>query len=490
MATLIGTVSKVIGQVFAQGADGTRRALVEGDRLFNGDQLVTGAEGAVAVHLQNGQELTLGRDSSLQMTSQLLASQAGHVNAPEAVTPTEATLTDVQQLQKAIVAGVDPTQAAEATAAGPSAPGTGTPGAVGGGHTFVMLQEVAGRVDPVIGFPTAGFNGIPEFVPERHDAVLREGDDTPAVVPPVVVPPVVNHEVTLTGLSVEGGELTLNEANLAQGSANNPAALTQSGTFNVSAADGLSSLNVGGISVVSGGVAAGFPQSITTTLGNTLTITGYNPTTGVVSYSYTLVSNEAHSAGDGSNSLSEHFTVVATDTNGDSATNSLDVNITDDVPTAVNDSHEGIASESQTSLTGNVLGNDVQGADRVAAGPITAGTFTGTYGTLVLAADGTYTYTVHSTDPAFLALKGNGTETFTYTLTDADGDQSTANLVLNVHNNDDPVTLGGIKLEGSDLTVYEKNLLQGSAPNDGALTQNGTFTVTAPDGLQTLTVQG
>lgn len=73
MATLIGTVSKVIGQVFAVAGDGTRRVLVEGDRLFAGDQLVTGAEGAVAVHLQNGQELTLGRGSSLQMTDQLLA---------------------------------------------------------------------------------------------------------------------------------------------------------------------------------------------------------------------------------------------------------------------------------------------------------------------------------------------------------------------------------------------------------------------------------
>ena len=110
MATLIGIVSKVIGQVFAVAGDGTRRALVEGDRLFAGDQLVTGAEGAVAVHLQNGQELTLGRGSSLQMTAQLLAHQSPHVDTAEAVTPSQAQLTDVEQLQKAIAAGDDPTQ--------------------------------------------------------------------------------------------------------------------------------------------------------------------------------------------------------------------------------------------------------------------------------------------------------------------------------------------------------------------------------------------
>ncbi|WP_282412103.1 VCBS domain-containing protein, partial [Pseudomonas sp. PS02303] len=115
-------------------------------------------------------------------------------------------------------------------------------------------------------------------------------------------------------------------------------------------------------------------------------------------------------------------------------------------------------------LNGNVLTNDTQGADRVTvgenAGPITPGTFIGTYGTLVLNANGTYTYTLNTSDADFKALHGNGsgTETFTYTLTDADGDTSTANLVLQIQNNDDPVTIGGLNVEGGELVVYEKNL--------------------------------
>ncbi len=485
MATLIGIVTKVIGQVFAQGTDGTRRALVEGDRLFAGDQVITGAEGAVAIHLQNGHELTLGRDSSMTLSGQLLANQAVHIDSPEALTPSEAQLTDVEQIQKAIAAGEDPTKAAEATAAGPNAP-TGVPGEAGGGHSFVLLTEVGGRVDPVIGFPTAGFNGIPEFPEERHNAVIDNGDNTP------IVPPPVNNLVTLSGLAVPGGELTLNEANLPDGSSANPGALTQSGSFTVSAPDGLSSLNIGGISVISGGVAAGFPQSITTQLGNTLTITGYNAATGVVSYSYTLNGNDAHPAGDGANSLSEHFTVTAGDSNGDSATGSLDVNIIDDVPRAVSDSNANTASETLLTLTGNVLSNDVQGADRVPTGPVTAGTFTGTFGTLVLNANGTYTYTLNTGDADFKALHGggNGTETFTYTITDSDGDTSTANLVLQIHNNDDPVLINGLNAEGGELTVYEKNLSTGSAPDANALTQSGTFTITAMDGVTTLTVGG
>ncbi|WP_160107904.1 retention module-containing protein, partial [Pseudomonas izuensis] len=489
MATLIGIVSKVIGQVFALAGDGTRRVLIEGDRLFAGEQLNTGAEGAVAVHLENGQELTLGRGSSLQMNAQLLVHESPHVNAAEAVTPSQAQLSDVEQLQKAIAAGDDPTQTAEATAAGPGSTGPGG-GALGGGHSFVLLEEVGGRVDPIIGFPTAGFNGIPEFPEERHDAAINTGDDTPAP----VITPAVNNPVTLNGLSVAGGELTVNEANLAGGSASNPAALTQNGTFTVTALDGLNNLSIGGISVISGGVAAGFPQSITTPLGSTLTITGYNPATGVVSYSYTLNGNETHTSGDGT-TLSEHFTVVAGDSNGDTATGSLDVNITDDVPKAYDD-HNGTASETHLVLNGNVLTNDVQGADRVpvgpSSGPITPGTFVGTYGTLVLNANGTYTYTLNTSDADFKALHGGGTgtENFTYTLTDADGDTSTAHLILNIHNNDDGVTLNGLDAQGGELTVYEKNLSDGTSPNAPALTQSGTFTVSALDGLQALTVGG
>uniref|UniRef100_UPI0032E50E2F VCBS domain-containing protein n=1 Tax=Pseudomonas jessenii TaxID=77298 RepID=UPI0032E50E2F len=197
----------------------------------------------------------------------------------------------------------------------------------------------------------------------------------------------------------------------------------------------------------------------------------------------------------GANTLPEQFAVTVVDDNGTTATGSLDVNIVDDLPSAVGDSN-GTASETQLTLNGNVLSNDVQGADRVTlgenAGPITPGTFTGTYGTLVLNANGTYTYTLNTSDTDFKALHGggNGTETFAYTLTDADGDSSTANLVLQIHNNDDPITIGGLNTGGGELTVFEKNLGDGSATDATALTQNGTFTVTALDGVTTLTVGG
>ncbi|WP_430309517.1 retention module-containing protein [Pseudomonas sp. PONIH3] len=484
MAKLVGVVGKVVGQVFAVGDDGHRRLLVEGDRLFAGEQLETGSEGAVAVRLQNGAELTLGRGSSLEMTPDLLADRAPHVQAPD-TQPSNAQLSDVEQLQKAIAAGADPTQEAEATAAGGN-PG-GVSGALGGGHSFVILTEVAGRVDPTIGFPTAGFNGFPLLA----NLELGGLDGNDAAPLPAGAPPADN-PVSLTGLDVSPAELSLDEANLLQGSASNPLALTQSGSFTVVAADGVFNLSVGGINVVTAGVVTGVGQSIVTGLGNVLTITGYNPATGVVSYSYTLTGAEHHPDGAGTNTLGEQFPVLVSDTDGDVASGTLDVIVRDDVPRAVNDSNATTATEQHLELSGNVLTNDIQGADRIPSGPVVAGTFVGTYGTLVLAADGSYTYTLNTNDPDFKNLHGGGSgvENFTYTLKDADGDTSTATLTLNVSNLDDPVTLGGLDVKGGELTVYEKNLADGSAPNPDALTQSGTFTVTAPDGLQTLNVGG
>ncbi len=485
MATLIGVVSQVIGHVFAISADGNRREVHQGDRLFAGEQLDTGADGAVSVHLQNGKELTLGRGSEVTLNQNMLGDMAPHVATQEATAPSQADLTDVQKIQQAIAAGADPTQNAEATAAGPAAAGTpGQGGEAGGSHSFVLLTETGGSVDPVVGYPTAGFNGVPEFaVPQVLGAT--NGNTATLVA--------VDNEVTLTGL---GNGVSVNEANLADGSDPLPASLTQGNSFTVSAPDGLSSLTVGGITVVNNGVVVGVGTSITTGLGNTLTITGYNPTTGQVSYSYTLTGPDTQPPGNGANTVSENLGVTATDSNGSTSSGSVVVSVIDDVPHAINDNPVTPATEQNLVLTGNVLTNDIQGADRIpitaTSGPITAGTYTGTYGTLVLASDGTYTYTLNAAGQAFNDLHGGGkgTDSFTYTLNDADGDTSTAVLTLNITNINDAVTITAPAVGGLTTTVNEANLVNGSSPEAAALTQNGQFTVTAPDGLQTLTVGG
>ncbi|WP_029977892.1 retention module-containing protein, partial [Pseudomonas sp. H1h] len=148
MSSVVAIVKSIVGQVFVVSPEGVRRVLVEGDRLFVGDQIDTGLSGAVSLELADGRTLDLGRETQWS------------ANAPDSSTDlAEATAQaapSVAELQQAIAAGADPTTDLEATAAGATAAGTG--GAAGGGHSFVMLDATAGRVDPTIGFPTAGIN--------------------------------------------------------------------------------------------------------------------------------------------------------------------------------------------------------------------------------------------------------------------------------------------------------------------------------------------
>ncbi|WP_375738878.1 retention module-containing protein [Pseudomonas boanensis] len=187
MARAFGIVKQVIGEVFAVAGDGTRRLLSEGDRVFVGEQLVTGPTGAVAVVLDNGQELTLGRDSSMPLNTSMLAGTPAEGSAGEAAptVPSEQDLTDALQLQAAIEAGVDPTQVAEATAAGPgSARGASS---AGGGHSFVLLGEVGGALDPTIGFPTGPIGFVPLF-PDPEPIIGADEEPETAVVPVNGVP--------------------------------------------------------------------------------------------------------------------------------------------------------------------------------------------------------------------------------------------------------------------------------------------------------------
>ncbi|MGI2214690.1 beta strand repeat-containing protein, partial [Shewanella oncorhynchi] len=125
---------------------------------------------------------------------------------------------------------------------------------------------------------------------------------------------------------------------------------------------------------------------------------------------------------------------------------------------------------------GNVLTNDVAGADGVlavigvASGDHTntgvsgqvGTTITGTYGNLILYADGTYQYQLTAsanTIPAAGAI-----ETFTYTTQDGDGDKASATLKIDVN----PVNADGINIADANLIST-----QGSSLNDTIVVEHG-----------------
>ncbi len=220
--------------------------------------------------------------------------------------------------------------------------------------------------------PATNYNGP---VPAVSYTVTDGTDSVQSILTITITP--VDEPVELAGLQLEGGELTLNEASLAGGSNPNAAAVTQSGTFTFSAADGVQSLTLGGVALVTNGQAVtAFPQTITSPLGNQLIVTGisYNPVTGTgsVNYSYTLGGSETHTQPANDNSLSESFSVVLVDTDGDNTSGSLDVVILDDVPSVtLTTNSEGLGSvsvdESLVSLGG-------VGSDGVASATLSAAT--------------------------------------------------------------------------------------------------------------------
>ncbi|MBN3072846.1 retention module-containing protein, partial [Pectobacterium brasiliense] len=146
MNSVIGVIKFVIGQVFIVALDGSQRLLVAGDRVYSGEEVVTGANGAVSITLPDGKTLDLGRDSRWSDVS----NASSQSNADVA--------NDVAAIQDAIAQGADPTQVLEATAAGND--DTGEAGDGGGGHfnSTVVLDLTGDVVTAQIGYDTAGLS--------------------------------------------------------------------------------------------------------------------------------------------------------------------------------------------------------------------------------------------------------------------------------------------------------------------------------------------
>ncbi len=161
-------VKSVIGQAFAISADGVRRALFEGDRLFSGEQVLTEAGSAVTLELPNGEMISLGESASWQ---------AGELADTGDSEP-------ISELEQAIADGFDPTTDLEATAAGPGA-GGGASGS-GGGHTAIVLDETGEQVQATIGFPTDGLTSTTFETAEESAAFSNAFVDTTAPAAPTV----------------------------------------------------------------------------------------------------------------------------------------------------------------------------------------------------------------------------------------------------------------------------------------------------------------
>jgi VCBS repeat-containing protein len=236
-----------------------------------------------------------------------------------------------------------------------------------------------------------------------HTVFDGDGDSAPSTL--TITINGADDGVAITGLtpSTEGGDTVVNEKGLparsgepeGSGEAQNPApdtdnSETNTGTFTIDAPDGLGYVKINGVEVIdTNGNLTG--NAVVTTLG-TLTVTGYVPATGVVSYSYTLNDNSlAHSLA-GTDEIFDDLAVELADDDGSVATATLSVKILDDVPVAADDTDavtEGLGNVADGNVftgTGGSDGNatdgvaDNIGADGAAAGGAVTGARLGTDG--------------------------------------------------------------------------------------------------------------
>ncbi|QUL37989.1 DUF5801 repeats-in-toxin domain-containing protein [Erythrobacter sp. JK5] len=358
-----------------------------------------------------------------------------------------------------------------------------------------------------------------ETLTEVFTYTITDGDGDFATTTLTITINGADDDVVIRGLDGEGPEAFLLEDDLADGSSPNPGALIQTGTFTVLSPDGLATLTVGGVTVFDG-TAIAFPVTIDDPVYGLLTITGVTPVTdsdgdvvsATVSYSYELQDNSLLHTGGNDGSFTDSFPVVATDTDDSTATASLDITIVDDAPSANPDVDE-VTEDGPLTADGNVLTGtggsdanatdgaaDVAGADGATVTAVAFGTTDGTvgaglagaYGTLTLNADGSYSYVLDNDNPLVQGLDSQDTltEEFTYTITDGDGDTATTTLTITINGADDDVTINGLDLDPAELTVDEDDLADGSSPDPSALTQTGSFTITGPDGLSSITAGG
>ena len=161
-------------------------------------------------------------------------------------------------------------------------------------------------------------------------------------------------------------------------------------------------------------------------------------------YTYTLndALPEIQALGAGQ-SLTEVFTYTVSDGHGGTVSNTLTITVngTNDVPT-VAAATAAVTEDTQTSVAGTLpTPQDVDTTDHPEFIPKTEEA--GTYGTLTLAADGQYTYTLNNASPVVQAL-GVGqslTETFTYTVSDGHGGTASNTLTITVNGTNDVPTV-------------------------------------------------
>ncbi|MDX3773509.1 retention module-containing protein [Chromatiaceae bacterium AAb-1] len=455
MSQVIAVVAATDGEVAVITANGAARTVAAGDYLYAGDMLRTAPGAFIELGLGDDDFFLLGENQQLQVTPDILTPQDSDVTE-------HAIQRDSADDILALLEGEgDLLEQLEVTAAGIE----GGQGSSGG--SFVRLSRIVENIDPV------SFN-FSSFI---EPAALLAGFEDDAVTNHS--PEIANDGSIATGTVVEAGHLR--DGTPAPG---------------VPVASG----QLAAVDIDFGAVLTWSIQGANSDTYGSFTL---DPSSGEWRYQLdnSLPATQGLKEGE---SVTQQYLVRVTDEFGayDEQVVTVTIHGTNDAPVAVADSASVTEDGTQTAgsginnttsiVRGNVLTNDTdvdQGDNREVTG-VSSGSHSsasgsvgavinGLYGTVVINADGTYSYHLDNSKPQVQALADGQTvnDIFTYTIKDAAGAISTTTLTITVQGTNDAPVISLATGDSDQAALTETSSAQG----DTGLQTTGTLTLTDVD---------
>ena len=424
-AGVVGILKAVsdAGVVVAIAPDGSIRELQIGDPIYVGEMVELTSSGTALIETSDGVLHQLASGEAVRANPATLA----------ALPEYEGGNALFEELLASIESGADITEQLESPAAGDTGDGPASDEICQGALFSRTITEVNPQAgfDPDIAFPS------PIAPTADTDIIENVGEPTGNPEFIEVVPSPEANPVVESGTEFDG---------------------------NVTDNDDFGEVGPGTPKVVAvEGDANNIGESITGDFGGTIVINDDG------SYVYTPPDNVDNSNGD----PTEVFEYTIQDANGTTATTTISIVISDTSPTANDDGSQNI--NEGTAISGSLLDNDVEGADAASVTHVNGNllVFNGSgeaevvtsKGTLIINAAGEYTYTANNNT--------GGTDSFNYTLTDADGDADTADFSFQILDVNSPVAdpaSGGIDeddLAGGSDSGPDGNSTSGSVSYSG-----------------------
>ena len=349
-----------------------------------------------------------------------------------------------------------------------------------------------------------------DYVDIDYGVTVTPGDPGSIDDTPVIDNPDNPNDNPPAGVVADRDVLRVQESNLAGGTNPNADALSADGFMNIDAPDGVASITIGSVTVFESGALTG--TRVFTDEGY-LEVTGFDPATGRLDYTYHLTGStqehEKDTAAD--DSIAHELPVTVTDTDGSTGSGVITVVISDDGPVLSDVTAEATQiADTQSTISldfaGLSIGADTEGATLTVE--VNGTTFTGTQDnegkwgftstnaktgeSLAMGPDGKFIYTRPEGDTA-----GETSNSYTFNVTVTDADRDSVSDSVTVTTAVKPGFAGQTPEGSIDNMVTDDSGLTGGNTFDpdgsgatSSVQDTGSFSVTLNGREYTITLTG